>query len=309
MTTNNHKPTVEASNPSKPHAEEHDRGLRHPPTPRHHPAACSPPRPALTLRDVTGQLRHRYGNDLSDLEIGILAVAWLDNQPLHTDTHHHDRLIVQWATQLVQGGSTDTRTALAAARAVARDRRTNGSRPPGVIRSDELSLDEALRIPEVTAALGLDQLEVVGRRVRPEPAFVLIERHQIGPHTAELWGPPPAPPMRGRAASTPTGELIGICIRCRGAVGDKEWTFGAWDGSDWRFSGYTLRGAKRLAALRPLLCCDCAVRVKHKLIDGPAPERQAEWQDGVSPASVENPDDDPDPKAQARRARNGAVTS
>jgi hypothetical protein len=66
------------------------------------------------------------------------------------------------------------------------------------------------------------------------------------------------------------GELIGTCTRCGHGVGDDEWTFGAWDGEEWRFSGRTLQGAQRLLALRPLLCPACAVRVKYGLIGPPS---------------------------------------
>ena len=69
----------------------------------------------------------------------------------------------------------------------------------------------------------------------------------------------------------PLGDLIGTCIRCSSGVGDEEWTFGAWDGKKWRFSGRTLPGATRLAALRPLLCGGCSVRAKFGLIPMPKP--------------------------------------
>jgi hypothetical protein len=72
-------------------------------------------------------------------------------------------------------------------------------------------------------------------------------------------------------APTHEGELIGTCIRCGGGVGDQEWTFGAWNGERWCFSGRTLQGAKRLAAFRPLPCSNCAIRIKYKLIPPPAP--------------------------------------
>jgi hypothetical protein len=73
--------------------------------------------------------------------------------------------------------------------------------------------------------------------------------------------PPPSPEY--------SGELIGTCIRCRRGVRDQDPIFGAWEGKSWGFSGHTLPGAKRLAAFRPLLCSNCAVLAKYRLIPPP----------------------------------------
>jgi hypothetical protein len=48
-------------------------------------------------------------------------------------------------------------------------------------------------------------------------------------------------------------------------------TFGAWDGTHWRFSGYTLPGAAKLATLHPLLCQEHAIRAKFGLVSPPNP--------------------------------------
>jgi hypothetical protein len=105
---------------------------------------------------------------------------------------------------------------------------------------------------------------------RPDPTLVLLERHTIGPHAIELWGPAP-PPTPPQPEPSYRGNRIGTCTRCRAGVGQEEWTFGAWDGRRWRYSGHTLRGASQLATLTALLCCDCAVRAKYGLITPPTP--------------------------------------
>jgi hypothetical protein len=105
----------------------------------------------------------------------------------------------------------------------------------------EPTLKQALLDPDLFHALGLNQVAAI---LPPEPA--------------------PPPPRR------PAGRLIDTCIRCGTGVGDEEWTFGAWDGEKWEFSGRTLPDAHQLAALRLLLCCDCAVKVKFKLISAPS---------------------------------------
>jgi hypothetical protein len=106
----------------------------------------------------------------------------------------------------------------------------------------------------------------------PDLTFVRLEEHTLGPHALEVWGP--AASLRTQRTTAPSplrGEPIGTCIRCDGDVGREEWTFGGWDGQNWRFSGYTLPAAKRLAMLRPLLCCGCAVLAKYGLIPMPPP--------------------------------------
>ena len=107
----------------------------------------------------------------------------------------------------------------------------------------------------------------------PDPSRVLLERHEVGPHAIELWAPPPE--HRSTSTCSPSGTVIGTCMRCGGGVGDKDWTFAAWDGTTWRFSGYTLPGASRLATLKPLLGGECALRAKHKLIPLPDVSRQS----------------------------------
>jgi hypothetical protein len=82
----------------------------------------------------------------------------------------------------------------------------------------------------------------------------------------------PVDRSRNHNPPSPLGAEIGTCIRCGAGVGDNEWTFGAWDGRHWQFSGRTLPGATQLGAVRPLLCCDCAVRAKYGLIHPPAPD-------------------------------------
>jgi hypothetical protein len=70
---------------------------------------------------------------------------------------------------------------------------------------------------------------------------------------------------------TPRGKLVGTCLCCNDGVYETDMTFGAWDGTRWRFSGYTLPGAARLAALHPLLCREHAIRVKYGLLAPPTP--------------------------------------
>jgi hypothetical protein len=106
----------------------------------------------------------------------------------------------------------------------------------------------------------------------PDPSRVLLERHEVGPHAIELWAPPPE--HRSTSTCSASGTVIGTCMRCGGGVGDKDWTFAAWDGTTWRFSGYTLPGARRLATLNPLLGAECALRVKYRLIAPPEPDRE-----------------------------------
>jgi hypothetical protein len=131
------------------------------------------------------------------------------------------------------------------------------------------SLDEVLCDPRLRAVIGVGAVTTTAEASDEQSGLVLLERHEIGPHAIEVWGPPAEPPREPNKSPSPTGRLIDTCTRCRAPVGDNEWTFGAWDGKDWRFSGRTLPGAKRVAALRPLLCCDCAVRVKFKMIPPP----------------------------------------
>jgi hypothetical protein len=138
-----------------------------------------------------------------------------------------------------------------------------------------LTLDAALLDATLFHATDLDEFRtVLDSAPDSDRGLVLLERHEIGPHALEEWGAPTqatAPP-----AVSATGEIIGTCFRCGGEVGDREWTFGAWDKQQWHFSGYTLPGAKQLASLRPLLCCSCAVRVKYKLIPPPNPNPPGE---------------------------------
>jgi hypothetical protein len=70
---------------------------------------------------------------------------------------------------------------------------------------------------------------------------------------------------------SPRGKVIGTCLHCGDGVYETDMTFGAWDGTRWRFSGYTLPGAAKLAALRPQLCAEHAIRVKFGLLDPPIP--------------------------------------
>jgi hypothetical protein len=257
----------ECAGPGSPGGPDDERGLS---SRAHARAIRRARRRALPAEPRVGRLRRRYGDGVSELELGVLAVAWLDGQPLRAGTSRRDQLILRWAAHLVDCEGAETRSALAAARVTARDRLAlRPTRPSSKPFSDELTLDDGLRTPELSAALGIDELSSVDYPFVPDPTFVLLQRHALGPHAAELWGTPPRPPRSASAKHTPTGELIGTCLRCRAGVGDKDWTFAAWDGSNWRFSGYTLPGAKRLATLKPLLCSDCAVRVKHKLIDPP----------------------------------------
>jgi putative DNA primase/helicase len=67
------------------------------------------------------------------------------------------------------------------------------------------------------------------------------------------------------------GERTGTCLVCDEGVYDKDMTFGAWDGTRWRFSGYTLPGSAQLAALHPQLCREHAIRVKFGLLAPPTP--------------------------------------
>jgi hypothetical protein len=140
----------------------------------------------------------------------------------------------------------------------------------------ELTLDEALRDPNLYHVIGIDGVTItIEDAVEPNPTRVLLERHEVGPHAIELWESAfelPPSPEPSRRTHEPAGKLLGTCIRCGAHVGDNEWIFGAWDGERWRFSGRILTGARRLTALRPLLCCDCAVRAKYGLIHPPAPD-------------------------------------
>jgi hypothetical protein len=144
-----------------------------------------------------------------------------------------------------------------------------------------LTLDEALRDPNLHQAIGIDAVTVtIEDADEPDPERVLLERHEIGLHAIELWETPfelPRPPQPPRSTHSPAGKPIGICIRCGAGVGDDEWTFAAWDGKDWRFSGRTLPEAQRLAALRPLLCSGCAIKLKHGLITQPNVSREQEY--------------------------------
>ena len=70
---------------------------------------------------------------------------------------------------------------------------------------------------------------------------------------------------------SPRGKPVGQCLCCDDGVYETDMTFGAWDGTRWRFSGYTLPGAAKLAALHPLLCREHAVRVKFGLLEPPNP--------------------------------------
>jgi hypothetical protein len=139
----------------------------------------------------------------------------------------------------------------------------------------ELTLDEALRDPNLHHVIGIDGLICTSEDAsEPNPGRVLLERHEVGRHAIELWETPVAlhPKRAPRRSTHPAaGKLIGTCISCGCGVGDDEWTFGAFDGEQWRFSGRSLPGAKRLAALRLLLCCTCAVMVKFKMIPPPVP--------------------------------------
>jgi len=58
-------------------------------------------------------------------------------------------------------------------------------------------------------------------------------------------------------------------VRRGDGVGDEDPTVGVWDGNSWQLTGFGLRGAKRLMALRPLLCCACGTRLRANLIDPP----------------------------------------
>lgn len=136
----------------------------------------------------------------------------------------------------------------------------------------EPSLDDVLRDPRLGPFISGDEAAMTPQSCDDRTDLVLLERHEVGPHAIELWAPPPA--NRPATTCSPTGTVIGTCMRCGGGVGDKDWTFAAWDGDTWRFSGYALRGASRLATLKPLLGCACAGRVKHKLIPPPDVSQQ-----------------------------------
>jgi hypothetical protein len=144
-------------------------------------------------------------------------------------------------------------------------------------RAEALTLEQALLDPTFLRTIELDDIDVrLEHAADARPAGVLLQRDAAGPHAIELWERPAELPLRPAAtASPPRGEPIGACIRCGAGVGNQEWTFGAWDGTTWRFSGHTLPDAKRLAARRPLLCCGCALRVKHRLASPPTPHRPA----------------------------------
>jgi hypothetical protein len=157
----------------------------------------------------------------------------------------------------------------------ANDRTSRRVSMPDIPLITGLTLDEALRDHNVAGALGIDgeTITIEGAGVSRNKD-VLLERHEVGPHAIELWETPfelahPREPLR--PARRPAGKVLGVCLRCETEVGDNEWTFGAWDGENWKFSGRTLPNARRLAALRPLLCCDCAVKVKFGLITPPVP--------------------------------------
>jgi hypothetical protein len=132
-------------------------------------------------------------------------------------------------------------------------------------QTSRASLDDVLCDPRVAASL------VSARsHARDHDGLVLLDQHDVGPHAIELWG---APAASGRPCvnGSPAGRLIGICLRCGAGVGDEDMTFGAWDGTSWRYSGFTLPGSLRLLAAEALLCHGCAVRAKCHLIVPPNP--------------------------------------
>jgi hypothetical protein len=106
----------------------------------------------------------------------------------------------------------------------------------------EFTLDEALLDPNLFRALGLDEFGTV---LAAEPAQ-----------------PPP---------TRPAGRLIGTCCHCNAGIGDEDPMVGFFRDADWEYTGYTLPGAMQLMALRPLLCSDCAVKVKYGLRHPPDP--------------------------------------
>ena len=179
-----------------------------------------------------------------------------------------DAAVILHAEALLQRGLR-VREAIGEARIVGADvaAADRDERPRTAGLRAEMSLDDVLRDPRAGRFISGDEAAMTPHSCDDRIDLVLLERHEVGPHAIELWAPPPA--NRPATTCSPTGTLIGTCMRCGGGVGDKDWTFAAWDGDTWRFSGYTLRGASRLATLKPLLGCACAGRVKHKLIPPP----------------------------------------
>src|SRR5262249_39747549 len=52
----------------------------------------------------------------------------------------------------------------------------------------DLTLDEALRDPNLHYAIGIDGVTTtIEDDVEPDPTRVLLERHEVGPHAIELW--------------------------------------------------------------------------------------------------------------------------
>jgi hypothetical protein len=184
--------------------------------------------------------------DAHELELALLAVALLDGAPLDLADPEQVTVLLR-AAEFARSG-----VAGAAALAHARTEHAAGD-------FHGPTLDETLRFDALFEAEGLDGLlEPAGP---PDPSRVPLERHEVGRHAIEIWGPPP---------HEPRGKVIGTCVIDGAGVGDEEWLFGRWTGSRWRYTGHGLEGSTRIARDTPLLCSSCASRTKYGLLEEPA---------------------------------------
>jgi hypothetical protein len=205
----------------------------------------------------------------------LIAAAEAAGSPLDP-RQPDDAAVLLHAEGLLQQGLTVLR-ALARARIAAEAPALNlHTRDHGAIRAAaEPSLDDLLRHPRFQRLA-----DRVFRTSRPSRAdgtdLVLFERHQVGPHAIELWGPPAAIRQQPTPSTSPAGQLIGTCLRCGGGVGDRDLTVGYHTSSGWKYSGHGLPDAKAALLAKYFLCWVCAVRSKHKLIRPPEPDIQSD---------------------------------
>jgi hypothetical protein len=207
----------------------------------------------MKLREALELLRPDHPH-AHELELALLAVALLEGTPLDVADPDEVTVLLR-AAELTRSGA-DGAAALERARA---EHAAGDFYAP--------SLDETLRLPALFEAEGIGDLRQPADG--PDAPLVLLERHEIGPHAIELWGTPSVPEPAPPPAWQPCGEPIGTCVICTAGVGDQDPTFAHWTGSNWRYSGYGLKGSKRIPEDAPLLCCSCAVRAKYRLIEPP----------------------------------------
>src|SRR5262249_9016162 len=121
-------------------------------------------------------------------------------------------------------------------------------------RNDDLlgyTLDDVVVDPVLFAAVGLQEFGAIQDVAAPIPEIGESVSNQVA-----------AAPAFGSS----------VCFRCCAEVHEEDCTFGVWHQDCWRFTGWTLPGAKLLFRLGgPLLCWSCAVRAKYGLIAVPAP--------------------------------------